>query len=62
MQGALPAAQRLQLVGELVPAGDQWFNDPEKMEAARREAARLAVQRQQQTHAGPSTFINKPSI
>ena len=62
MQGALPAAQRLQLVGELVPANDQWFNDPEKMEAVRREAARLAIQRQQHTHDGPSIFINKLSI
>jgi len=26
-----------------VPSGDQYFNDPERMEAVRRRAARLAV-------------------
>ena len=41
--GALPASQRLGLVSELVPSRDQYFNDPERMEAVRRRAARLAM-------------------
>ena len=44
---ALSAAERKELVGELVPSGDQWLNDPGRMDAVRLEAARRVLQ----THA-----------